>query len=96
MKLRHMSRQELTHIHTANECALHAVHLLRLAGATKAANAIARSRKSIGGAIRHAERCIAHTPQPQAPAAMVPADLAAKLTRMTLARTKREYDRARK
>lgn len=47
------------HIADADSLCLEAIKRLRHAGAAKAADAVARARKSVGGAERHARRVMA-------------------------------------
>lgn len=54
--LRTVTQEQLEMILLAREDVREGIRRLRLGGAAKAANAVARTLKSIDGAIRHAER----------------------------------------
>lgn len=56
MKLKPIKAWQRENLQRADEIAREAQQLLRYAGANKAADAVARARKSIGGAIRHGDR----------------------------------------
>lgn len=65
MKLRTLKPNDLADISTAWAMIAEGRDRLRLAGARKAANAAARTLKSVEGAIRHAQRIEFVTAQPQ-------------------------------
>lgn len=58
MKLRKVLPHQASLIDACDRRLAHIISDLRDAGATKAAAAVSRARKSVGGAFRHARRCV--------------------------------------